>query len=360
MPSGQPHHYPGDRAAFAQTRHDIRHVWRNLSDNPAKYDQFVDVGMAAWVESDPYNLWPGQPSGYRTQLPWSNLPMALAYSDEYAWVSSEATHYPATRETLNPFLASIANRTFNTGDEAVQTLAEDFASDPLQHGWYFDFDMLHIGRDLHPEFLPVMTADSVPYAWSSDRHAVRITGAWTTGVVGDQAAQRGKQRRRYVHPLQALREHDAFQATFDFQVESFAVSADNPIVIGVMNSDAPVDQRGINLRIQGAGDVSVAVMGDQQPLTCKLPLLNGGLQPGRTYRFVMDYDGRGRQLRAVLTDTTDSSLAAQVQVSIPQSVGSCHLDEIGAAQWDGADAAVASTEKSYTYWLERVVLTTTE
>lgn len=179
-------------------------------------------------------------------------------------------------------------------------------------------------------------------------------------MADDQVAEQGKQRRRYVHPLQALNEHDAFQATLGFQVESFAAGADNPIVIGVMDSDAPVDQRGITLRIHGAGDVRVAVMGDQQPLTCKLPLLNGGFQLGRTYRFAMDYDGRGRQLRAVLTDTTDSSLATQIQVSIPQSVGSFRLDEIGAAQWDGADAASASTENSYTYWLERVVLTTTE
>src|SRR5512137_2139700 len=89
--------YPGDRTTYAATRNDIRNVWRNYSDNPSKYDQFVDVGMAAWVESDPYNLTPGWPSGFLERPPCSNLPYALAYSDSYVWVWSERTSYPRTK-----------------------------------------------------------------------------------------------------------------------------------------------------------------------------------------------------------------------------------------------------------------------
>ena len=133
--------------------------------------------MAAWVESDPYNLTPGWPTGFLSRPPWSNLPLTLAYSDSYVWVWSERTSYPRTKEILNPFLASIANQTFNTGQEPSKSFTETFQTDPLRRGWHFDFDMLGIGREVNPGFLPAMNPDAIAYNWDPTNQAVRVRSA---------------------------------------------------------------------------------------------------------------------------------------------------------------------------------------
>ena len=70
-----------------------RNSLRSISATPDKYDRFVQVGMAAWLESNPRDLTPGWPSGHRHTI-WSNVPMALATSDEYVWCWSEHTDPP--------------------------------------------------------------------------------------------------------------------------------------------------------------------------------------------------------------------------------------------------------------------------
>lgn len=91
---GKQEGFAGDRGRYEAARAWIKE-WRSLSGNPPKYDRFVKTGMAAWVEDDPWSLYPGWPSGTKSSL-WSNLPLALAYSDEYVWMWSEHTHYGQT------------------------------------------------------------------------------------------------------------------------------------------------------------------------------------------------------------------------------------------------------------------------
>ncbi|MFY7952527.1 MAG: hypothetical protein ACOVT5_08465, partial [Armatimonadaceae bacterium] len=128
MPGGEFHHYPGDRKTFRDTAAMIR-GWRTLSANPAKYDRFVSINMAAWVESDPWNLFPGWPTGRMDQLPWSNLALTLAYSESTVWVWSEHTHYPRTRSQRNPFLWSLLNQT-RRRNAAQQSFVETFQTAP--------------------------------------------------------------------------------------------------------------------------------------------------------------------------------------------------------------------------------------
>ncbi|MEI8040892.1 MAG: discoidin domain-containing protein [Verrucomicrobiota bacterium] len=346
--------HSGDRAAYAATRNDIRNVWRNYSDNPSRYDQFVDVGMAAWVESDPYNLTPGWPSGFLSRPPWSNLPYALAYSDSYVWVWSERTSYPRTKEILNPFLASIANQTFNTGQEPAKSFTETFQTDPLKRGWYFDFDLLSIGREVNPGFLPAMNPDSVAYNWDPTNRAVRVRSAWTSGLYGERTGAFAWQRRRYAHPVQSLTRSNSFHAEFDFQVESFGTDPANPILIGMFNTGSLVTTQSITLRMDGPTTAAVTVVGDGLPWATTMSLSHA-LATTRTYRISFAYNGTTASLRALLTDTSDSSVVGQVSGTVPASVGQFQLDEAGIAQWDATFTSTA-TEQAYQYLLKRAVL----
>ena len=354
LPSG-PYQYPGDRHAYANTRHDIKRQWRNWSDNPAKYDQFVEAGMAAWVESDPYNLYPGQPSGYRSELPWSNLPNTLAYSDEYVWVWCQQSHYAKTRDVLNPFLASIANQTFNTGREEVESLSDDFSSDPLQRGWYFDFNMLDIGRDKHPEFLPVMSPETVAYTWSPDNHSLRVQGNWWTGSSGQTVAQLGRQRRRFVHPIRPLNDHDSFRAEFDFNVQSFGSDPTNPIVLGLFHRDEFVNSQSVTFQISGPQSARVTAAGNQLSTFHDLSLNEKMLTAGCQYRIAIDCDGQRGSLHFELSDLTNSSVAATGDLLLPKSLGTFQCNEFGVAQWDMSPTSTPP-EKAYTLGVDRVSL----
>ncbi len=50
--------FAGNRTQFASARSSIK-SWKRLSGAADKYDHFVRIGMAAWLESDPWDLTPG-------------------------------------------------------------------------------------------------------------------------------------------------------------------------------------------------------------------------------------------------------------------------------------------------------------
>lgn len=345
---------PGGRIQYQRVREFMK-KWRVLSSDPKKYDKFVKPGMAAWVESAPWDMGSGS-IGTKNTI-WSNLPYALAYSDEYVWVWSEYTNYGEgfkSGNQTNPFMASLSNQTFNTGREAVTTFTEDFASDPLLRGWYFDFDMLDIGRKKDPAFVvPIFSADAVPYVWSKDERAVGIFGTWMTGPSGDKVAKLGPQRRRYVHPIQPLSRKKSFLANLDFRIDSFGSDPTNPMVLGLFNSDKLVNGQSVTLQIVTPEDVRIVVAGNGKSWISKLTV-KGGLKAGMTYRLAFNYDGKSG-FRAMVNNLVDSSLLGQVRGVIPGYVGVFQLDEIGAAQWDACSTSTP-VEKAYRYRLERVTL----
>lgn len=349
--------YPGNRTDYAGARSDIKNVWRNLSDNPTKYDQFVEAGMAGYADSDPFNLWPGWPSGFLTSWPWSNVPYTLAYSDSYVWVWAAHTHYAATRNSLNPFLASIANRTFNTGREAVATFTEEFQTDPVNRGWHFDFDIFNIGRRPAPDhqfpFLPVMNLDSVAYAWSAGEKSIKVRGDWTRGDFGEIAGLAGPQRRRYVHPMTPLTASDAIRFSLDFTVETFGSDLANPILLGLFHSAATVSNQAFALRMSSANDARIVVAGDGPQWAVALPLSNA-LHIGARLRCSVDFQPKTRALQAILSDVTSGTVLGQTDATLPQSVGPFVLDEAGIAQAENAFATPASS--AHRFRLERFAL----
>jgi len=338
---GVPTQYAGDRTVYAQTRSDIRNSWRAFSDNPAKYDAFVDVGMAAWVDSDPYNLPDGWPTGFLNDPgPWSNLAATLAYSDEYVWTWSEHTNYPQTRGVLNPFLASLANRTFNTGAEQATAFTEDFTTDPMKNGWSFDFNMLDIGRDIG-RLSVAMTTDSLAYAWSQADGAVDVRGNWKRGAFDAIEGLAAAQRRRYTKPIEAVTRSSDIHSEIDFTVEAFGSDPDNPILLGLFHSQATTDRQSLCLRIIDGSTASIVLAGDGTPFSLPLTPVSP-LTVGTNYRVVLDYAAATRTLSAQLLARGGMTTVATATATVPATVGSFVLDEAGLAQRETAIDTLAA------------------
>jgi hypothetical protein len=345
--------FAGDRNVYAQTRSDIRNVWRSYSDNPEKYDAFVDVGMAAWVDSDPYNLPDGWPPGYLNDPgPWSNLAATLAYSDEYVWTWSEHTNYPQTRGVLNPFLASIANRTFNTGSEPAASFTEDFAADPMKNGWSFDFNMLDIGRDIG-RLSVTMTTDSVAYAWAEATGSVDVRGNWTRGKLGDVEGLATAQRRRYTKPVEPLTRGSDIQLGMDLTVDSFGSDPGNPITLGLFHTAATTAAQAMCLEIVDASTARVVVAGDGTPWSLALPLA-APLETGRAYRTELSFTAATRQLAVTLRRVSDGVAVSQTSATVPLSVGPFVFDEAGIAQREAAIST--TTAQAHRFHLDRFTL----
>ena len=341
--------FAGDRNAYAQTRSDIRNVWRNFAADPAKYDDVVEVGMAAWVESDPFNLYDGWPSGYlRPTGPWSNLQATLASSDEYVWTWSERTNYPTSSNVLNPFLASLTNRTFNVGDEPAAAFTETFSTDPMASGWAFDFEMLSIGRKSDPDQVTaVMTTDAVAYAWNAAVGGVDVRANWTRGEFGELEGLLAPQRRRYVRPVEPLTRTDDIRLEVDLSVASFGSDAANPILAGLFHSTATTSAQALALEITDASTARVVVAGDGVPWSLAMPLA-APLETGRTVRAVIEFTAATRQLAVQLRRVSDGAVLSQAVATVPGSVGPFVVDEAGVAQRETAYATTAAAAHRFT------------
>ncbi len=329
---GRKEGYPGGRERYEQARQEIRD-WRQFSSNPAKFDKFVKVGMAAWVEDDPWNNWSGAPSGHIWSF-WSNLALALAYSDEYVWVWSEHTHYGhgfQAKAGTNPFLASLSNQTFNTGREEATTLSEDFSTDPLRHGWYFDFDMLDIAKRRNPSHaVALMNPDAVPYAWSAETQALQVDGVWQRGARNEVVAP-PNQRRRYVHPIVPIYPQKSFRVEMDFRIASFGSSASNAMILGLFKNDKPHLNQSLTLQMRAANHAYIVLTA--QGKTLPLPLMiRGGLKIGENYRVTFEYDtGRAHLLASLNTLSKPMQRLAHIKTLLPKTSSLFGWDEVGVA-----------------------------
>lgn len=332
--------FPGDRNRYASARSDIR-GWRSLSDDPEKYDSFVQVGMAAWVEDHPWNLPDGWPSGGKASL-WSNLSLALAYTDEYVWVWSEHTKYGQPNLTdLNPFLASLNNQTFNTKSDTTASFAETFITDPMQRGWYFDFDMLAIGRKADPDHeAAVMSVDSIPYRW--DKSAAELH------VLGENSPRMSGQRRRFVRPLSPDATQGDFRAIIDFRIDHFGANETNPMVLGLFHSERSINDHSISLQIEGQDEIALVCHANGRP--SKTPIeLPEGLTAKQTYRISFEYDAKNRALNATLTELKPGSDNLKtVAIVMSEAFGRVGADEFGVALPEGGGREISS-EAQYRY-----------
>ena len=346
--------FRGDRARYEEMVSSMR-KWSTFSSDPNKFAKYVRVGMAAWLESDPWNLWSGWPSGTKDTI-WSNLPLALAYSEEYVWCWSEHTNFmhtltdPVPGQTgLNPFLASLTNQTFNTGKEAATQISEKFETDPLARGWYFDFDMLDVARRKHKDQpMPILLTEGVPYRWNPGKKQLEVGSAWTHGPDGKESEKHDKQRRRFVHPVrESLLKGNA---EFDFTVTNFGHDPENPIIIGVFHSDKPANQSSISVRIGGPDTASILVSGTDGHWESKA---TETLKQGQKYRFRMTWNLSEKTLEARLSNPDNGKVLGDLAGEIPSQVSGLRFDEIGIAQADWTISETPSN-KAYSYQVNKV------
>ena len=346
--------FPGGRERFESTRAKIRQ-WRAFSSNPEKYDAFLRTGMAAWVEDDPWANWPGWPSG-GTESFWSNLPLALATSDEYVWVWSEHTRYGVdAKAPVNPFLSALRNRTFNTGQEQVPSLTEDFQTDPLQNGWHFDFDMLAIaGAKKTGHQVPLMSTENMPYHWDPSAKALAV-----------QSQPPILQRRRFARPIASPTTTKPWNASIHFQVEQFGSNPDNPLLLGLFTADQPAGRDSLTLRLNGPDTTTLVLDRDGQ--TRQVPVqLPGGLRPGQPYALACQLQPASQSSPATLTLSLSESTGTtgkplfQTSLPLPGSNSLPAFDEIAVALWESPSVPTApatpATEKPSRLLVQRVQL----
>jgi len=333
--------FPGNRSRYAWARQALQ-TWRKYSALPTKYDRYVEPGMAAWVESDPWDLWSGYPSGTNHTL-WSNLPLALAYSDQYVWVWSEHTHYGHSWEAggePNPFLLSASNQTFNTGREAIRQLDEQFADDPLQSGWYFDFDMLSAGRKQDPDKAAArLSLEGVPYQWSPSENCLRIRG--------EAATPRVDQRRRFVRPVQSGGGADRLRAAFEFEAEQFGDGPAAALAVGLFDADSPLAAQSAALRIESATTTHVVLAQDGRARELPWKLAEP-LALGTRYRFGLTWEGPSRRLVATLDKLGPEArpIAEVADVVSEAEAAAWHFDELGIALSETASPAPSGGSSS--------------
>ncbi len=348
--------FRGDRTRYDEAVASMR-KWSSFSSDTKKFAKHVRVGMAAWLESDPWNLWSGWPSGTKDTI-WSNLPLALATSEEYVWCWSEHTNFlhtltdPVPGQTgLNPYIASLTNQTFNTGKEAVTRFDNDFATDPLMKGWYFDFDMLDVARKKSPDqAMPVFLREGVPYCWVPDKKHLLVGNAWTRGPEGKETTKHDRQRRRYVRPIREATQTHTFETAFEFEIDSFGTDPKKPILIGLFHSDRPADRSSLALRIGGPKDVSIVLAGGEGVWASKV---GGGIGTGRPYRFEVKYNGSGRTLDARLVERGGDKSVCELRGPLPPEVNDLRVDEVGVAQADWLETETPPA-KAYSYLVTRV------
>ncbi|MCY2984032.1 MAG: hypothetical protein NTY15_10400, partial [Planctomycetota bacterium] len=314
--------FPGDRNRYSTARAEIR-SWRSLSNDPAKYDAFVKVGMAAWVEDHPWNTPPGWPNGTKASL-WSNLPLALAASDEYVWVWCEHTKYgQPDRIEVNPFLASLSNQTWNTPKSTVSTFDEPFDSDPLARGWYFDFDMLSIGRKAAPaDEAAIMDPSTVPYGWDKRTKCLKI--------VGESSRKLIHQRRRYVRAVDPTDTCKAFTFAVDFHIQSFGDNQRNPMIIGFFQSDLPLDEHSFALRISSPEKVELVLAAHGK--VHRFPVVqHDSLRPETPYRFELTYNPSKKLIQANLMTQSSPQQRFAIESTVTEAMLPWTLDELGIA-----------------------------
>jgi hypothetical protein len=279
--------------------------------------------MAAWVEDHPWNTPPGWPNGTKASL-WSNLPLALVASDEYVWVWCEHTKYgQPDRIEVNPFLASLSNQTWNTPKSTVLTFDEPFDSDPLTRGWYFDFDMLSIGRKATPEDeAAIMDPSTVPYGWDKRTKCLKIAG--------ENSSQLIHQRRRYVRAVDPTDTCKAFTFAVDFHVKSFGDNQRNPMIIGFFQSDLPLDEHSFALRISSPEKVELVLAA--QGKIHRFPVVqHDSLRPETPYRFELTANPSKKQIQANLTTQSSPQQRFAIESAVTEAMLPWSLDELGIA-----------------------------
>ncbi|MFM7322748.1 MAG: hypothetical protein ACKO5K_14680 [Armatimonadota bacterium] len=352
MPGGEFRDYPGDRKTFRDTATMIR-GWRTLSADPPKYDRFVRVGMGAWMESDPYNLYPGWPTGVMEELPWSNLSLTLAYSESTVWVFSGHTHYPQTRTERNPFLWSLANQTHARGAAHPVAFDERFDTDPTRRGWAFDFDMLDAGRVRNQGFLPVFTTEVLGATWDREARQLLVRGEWPGGSRQRPGHVFERQRRRYFRRIAPLRRGGGAELRCTVVAQTFAGNPEQAPSIGFFHHDRYLDDHSVSLRVAGPHHIALRIGHFGSFAEALLGQPSHGTTADAPLHLRLRVGAAG--VVAERTDAAGKRVLATARLPWPAGFAPEGLDEAGVAYPDG-DHVPARVDRAAVLRVARIVV----
>jgi hypothetical protein len=264
------------------------------------------------------------------------MPQALAYSDEYVWCWDEFSnwYYTLPMGRLDPRVASSTNMTFNQGNERAPAVDFDFSTNPMLHsnGWYFDYNALD-----HDAHSPFAFAD-LPYNWSKDDKALLVS-----------AHRQGRQRHRYVRPVEDQTQANDIRGVVDFQIDAESTDPNNVILMGLFNAADSDQFNSLTLQVWNRKTIRVRLAGKYASITLAPPV-SQPLVPGRRYRFTLDYVAAQKTLQCGVVDAQDPSVSIFDASASAASLDRFSMDEFGVALWN---VDHASTPRS-TAWQFRV------
>jgi hypothetical protein len=209
-------------------------------------------------------------------------------------------------------------------------MSEDFQTDPLQNGWYFDFDMLAIaGAKKTGHQVPLMSTENMPYHWDPSAKALAV-----------QSQPPIRQRRRFARPIASPATTKPWNASIHFEVDQFGSNPDNPLLLGLFTADQPAGRDSLTLRLTSPDTATVVL--NQNGTSSQVPVqVPGGLLTGKPYALSWELVP-GKQpglstLRFSLADPGDKTAdkpLIQTDLPLPNPGALPAFDEIGIALWE--------------------------
>jgi hypothetical protein len=193
----------------------------------------------------------------------------------------------------------------------------------MHRSWYFDFDMLSIGRKAEPEHeATVMSVDAMPYRWDREQKGISV-------IAGNSPSLSG-QRQRFVRRLPTDTQKTNFHACFDFRLDASGASDCPDIALGLFHDEQSIRDQSISLRIDGE-DEAMLVLAATGASNQLLPTnFAGGVKLGVVYRFELNYTSLDQNLVATLTDLTTHATQT-VSAILPARLTPLDLNEVGVA-----------------------------
>lgn len=288
--------YDGGHTRFERMRLGQRD-WRKYSRHPERYDRFVEVGTAAWVEDMPNATWSGWPEGLDSSV-WSNLPLAVQHSDRTVWIWSEHTHYGHALDENrrpNPFCFAVANRAL---PPIATGFSQRFDRDPFQGGWTFDADFLDAGRKRDPaDKRPVFDDATVPYRWDRAKRALVVESEMPVAPDGVGMGFVDGQRMRCVRPIAPVVPARPWKLVAELAVDDFGDGARGkvrPLAVGLFATGSALPDSGTWVRLAGSDALEIGVDGADGKRTLARVGLTTRIPRGAAWRLVMERHRGGR------------------------------------------------------------------
>jgi hypothetical protein len=183
--------------------------------------------------------------------------------------------------------------------------------------------MLSIGRKAAPaDEAAIMDPSTVPYGWDKLTKCLKIAGESSGKLI--------HQRRRYVRAVDPTDTCKAFTFAVDFHIQSFGDNQRNPMIIGFFQSDLPLDEHSLALRISSPEKVEMGLASPGK--VNRFPVVqHDSLRPETPYRFELTTNPSKKQIQANLMTQSSPQQRFAIESAVTEAMLPWTLDELGIA-----------------------------